>query len=58
MGGSQKNLFRGGGMDIFWNYTMYKLTERLQKGLPASYYICIKLLHFLLLQEQYMYIYM
>ena len=22
-GGVRKNSFRGGGMDIFWNYTMY-----------------------------------
>ena len=23
-GGHRKNPFRGGGMDIFWNYTMYQ----------------------------------
>ena len=27
-GGLRKNLFRGGGMDIFWNYTMIEITNK------------------------------
>ena len=26
-GGLGENPFRGGGMDIFWNYTLYHITK-------------------------------
>ena len=29
-GGHRKNPFRGGGMDIFWNYTLFEALVRLK----------------------------
>ena len=36
-GGLRKNPFRGGDMDIFWNYTMHKFPKLMSSGVKYSH---------------------
>ena len=37
-GGVKRNLFRGGGVDIFWNYTFFSCFTNIPHGLSAYMY--------------------